>query len=280
MFKIVKREEMAQGTVVLNEIEAPLIARKALPGQFVILKANETGERIPLTMAETNPEGGTITIIYMVVGKSTAVFKDLKVGDEFQDVIGPLGKATHLEKVGDVVCVGGGTGVAVLHPITRALKEIGNNVTCIVGARTKDLLIMEDKMKAASHDLRICTDDGSYGHHGFVTDVLKEVLEQGNTKLCVAIGPVPMMKFVSKMTKEYGVKTLVSLNPIMIDGTGMCGCCRVSVGGQTKFACVDGPEFDAHEVDYDGLMLRLQAYAEDEKKSYDEHLAVISNSTS
>ena len=273
MFKIVKREEMAQGTVVLNEIEAPLIAKNAQPGQFVILKANETGERIPLTMAETDPEGGTITIIYMIVGKSTAVFKDLKVGDEFQDVIGPLGKATHLEKVGKVVCVGGGTGVAVLHPITRALKEIGNDVTCIIGARNKDLLILEDKMKAASHELRICTDDGSYGHQGFVTDVLKGVLEQGNIELCVAIGPVPMMKFVSKMTKEYGVKTLVSLNPIMIDGTGMCGCCRVSVGGETKFACVDGPEFDAHEVDYDGLMLRLQAYAEDEKKSYDEYLA-------
>ncbi len=273
MFKIVKREEMAQGTVILNEIEAPLIAKKAKPGQFVILKANETGERIPLTMADTDPEKGTITVIYMVVGKSTALFSDLKVGDGYQDVIGPLGKATHLKKVGNVVCVGGGTGVAVLHPITRALKEIGNHVTCIIGARNKDLLILEDKMRNASHDLRICTDDGSYGHHGFVTDVLKEVLDKGNIDFCVAIGPVPMMKFVSKMTKEYGVKTLVSLNPIMIDGTGMCGGCRVSVGGATKFACVDGPEFDGHEVDYDGLMLRLQAYAEDEKKSYEEHLA-------
>jgi ferredoxin--NADP+ reductase len=274
MFKIVKREEMAKGTVVLNEIEAPLIAKKALPGQFVILKANETGERIPLTMAETDPEKGTITIIYMVVGKSTALFKDLKVGDGYQDVIGPLGKATHLEKVGRVVCVGGGTGVAVLHPITRAIKEIGNHVICIIGARNKDLLMLEDKMKAASHDLRICTDDGSYGHHGFVTDVLKEVLEEGDIQLCVAIGPVPMMKFVSKMTKEYNVKTMVSLNPIMVDGTGMCGGCRVSVGGQTKFACVDGPEFDGHEVDYDELMLRLQAYVEDEKASYDAYCAM------
>jgi ferredoxin--NADP+ reductase len=274
MFKIVKREEMAKGTVVLNEIEAPLIAKKALPGQFVILKANETGERIPLTMAETDPEKGTITIIYMVVGKSTALFKDLKVGDGYQDVIGPLGKATHLEKVGRVVCVGGGTGVAVLHPITRALKEIGNHVICIIGARNKDLLMLEDKMKAASHDLRICTDDGSYGHHGFVTDVLKEVLEEGDIQLCVAIGPVPMMKFVSKMTKEYNVKTMVSLNPIMVDGTGMCGGCRVSVGGKTKFACVDGPEFDGHAVDYDELMLRLQAYIEDEKASYDAYCAM------
>lgn len=269
MFKIVKREEMAQGTVILNEIEAPLIAKKALPGQFVILKANETGERIPLTMAETDAEKGTITIIYMVVGKSTALFKELKVGDGYQDVIGPLGKATHLEKVGRVICVGGGTGVAVLHPITRAIKEIGNHVICIIGARNKDLLIMEDQMKAASHDLRICTDDGSYGHHGFVTDVLKEVLEEGDIQLCVAIGPVPMMKFVSKMTKEYNVKTIVSLNPIMVDGTGMCGGCRVSVGGETKFACVDGPEFDGHKVDYDALTMRLQAYAEDEKASHD-----------
>jgi ferredoxin--NADP+ reductase len=265
MFKIVHREEMSDGTVVLNEIEAPKIARKAKPGQFVILKANETGERIPLTMAETNPEKGTLTIIYQVVGKSTALFKTLQVGDTFQDVIGPLGKATHIEKLGKVVCVGGGTGIAVLHPITRALKEVGNQVTCIIGARSKDILILEDRMKAASHDLRICTDDGSYGHHGFVTEVLKEVLESEKIDQVVAIGPVPMMKFVSKLTKEYDVPTLVSLNPIMVDGTGMCGGCRVTVGGQTKFACVDGPEFDGHQVDYDELMLRLQAYCEDEK---------------
>jgi ferredoxin--NADP+ reductase len=271
MFKIVKREEMAGGTVILNEIEAPLIARKAKPGQFVILKAQEEGERVPLTMAETDPEKGTITIIYMVVGRSTALFRDLKVGDAYTDVIGPLGKATHLEKLGKVACVGGGTGVAVMHPITRALKEIGNHVVGIIGARTKDLLILEDRMRAASTELHVCTDDGSYGHHGFVTEVLKEVLEAGDVKLVVAIGPVPMMKFVSKMTKEFGVKTIVSLNPIMVDGTGMCGGCRVSVGGKTKFACVDGPEFDGHEVDYDELMLRLQAYCEDEKKCYEDY---------
>lgn len=271
MFKIVRREEMAEGTVVLNEIEAPLIARKAKPGQFVILKANETGERIPLTMADTDREKGTITIIYMIVGKTTSLFRDLKVGDGFQDVIGPLGKPTHLEKLGKVVCVGGGTGVAVLHPITRGLKDVGNDVTCIIGARNKDLLILEDQMKKASHDLRVCTDDGSYGHHGFVTEVLKDLLEKNkDIKLCVAIGPVPMMKFVSKLTKEYNVPTMVSLNPIMVDGTGMCGGCRVSVGGKTKFACVDGPEFDGHQVDYDELMLRLQAYTEDEKISYDK----------
>ena len=274
MFKIVRREEMAEGTVILNEIEAPEIAKKAKPGQFVILKANETGERIPLTMAETDPEKGTITIIYMVVGKSTALFRDLKVGDSYQDVVGPLGKATHLEKVGKVVCVGGGTGVAVLHPITRALKEIGNHVICIIGARTKDLLILEEQMKAASHELRVCTDDGSYGHHGFVTEVMKEILEEGDVQLVVAIGPVPMMKAAASITKEYNVKTLVSLNPIMIDGTGMCGGCRVTVGGKTRFACVDGPEFDGHEVNFDELMLRLQAYLEDEKERYDHYCSI------
>ena len=271
MFNIVQRKEMAGGTIVLNEIEAPLIAKKAKPGQFVILKANEAGERIPLTMADSNPEKGTITIIYMVVGKSTAIFKALKVGEGYQDVIGPLGKPTHLEKLGTVVCVGGGTGIAVLNPITRGLKEIGNNVISIIGARSKDILILEDEMQAASHKLHVCTDDGSYGHHGFVTEVLKQVLEKEDVKLVVAIGPVPMMKFVSKITKDFNVPTMVSLNPIMVDGTGMCGGCRVSVGGETKFACVDGPEFDGHKVDFDELMRRLQAYSEDEKKCYNDY---------
>jgi ferredoxin--NADP+ reductase len=269
MFPIVAREEMAQGTVILNEIEAPLIARKAKPGQFVILKANEEGERIPLTMAETDPVKGTVTVIYMVVGKSTAIFRDLKVGDAYQDVIGPLGRATHIDKVGTVLCVGGGTGVAVLHPITRALKEAGNHVICVIGARNKSLLILEDKMKAASHDLRVCTDDGSYGHHGFVTDVVKDVLAKTKVQQVVAIGPVPMMKAVSAVTKTQNVPTLVSLNPIMIDGTGMCGGCRVSVGGKTKFACVDGPEFDGHQVNFDELMLRLRAYCTEEKQCYE-----------
>ncbi len=270
MFKIVRREEMSEGTVVLNEIEAPLIARKAKPGQFVIMKANETGERIPLTMADSDPEKGTITVIYMVVGKSTALFKTLQVDDAYQDVIGPLGKPTHLEKVGTIVCIGGGTGIAVLHPITRALKEIGNHVISIIGARSKDILILEDQMRAVSHELHVCTDDGSYGHHGFVTDVMKDILDNKKVDLVVAIGPVPMMKFVSKITKDYNVKTMVSLNPIMVDGTGMCGGCRVSIGGKTKFACVDGPEFDGHQVDYDELMQRLQAYCEQEKQCYDE----------
>ena len=274
MFEIVKREEMAQGSVVLNEIKAPLIAKKAKPGQFVILRAHEKGERIPLTMADTDPEKGTITIIYQVVGKTTALFKTLQVGDSYLDIIGPLGKPTDLEKYdGDVVCVGGGTGVAVLHPITRGLKQKGNNVIAIIGARTKDLLILEDKMKAASHELHVCTDDGSYGHHGFVTDVLKDILEKKNVKLVVAIGPVPMMKFVCSMTKEYNVKTIVSLNPIMVDGTGMCGCCRVTVGDETKFACVDGPEFDGHKVDFDELIKRLRSYLAEEKESYEKFKA-------
>ncbi|MEH0020301.1 MAG: sulfide/dihydroorotate dehydrogenase-like FAD/NAD-binding protein [Desulfobacter sp.] len=271
MAKLVHREEMAQGTIVLNEIEAPRISRKAKPGQFVILQADETGERIPLTMADTNPEKGTITIIYMVIGKSTARFKDLKVGDDYYALIGPLGAPTHIEKVGKVVCVGGGTGIAVLHPITRALKQAGNEVTTILGARSYDLLIMEEKMRAASHNFHICTDDGSEGHHGFVTDVLKDVLEREDIDMVVAIGPIPMMKFCSLITKEKGVKTLVSLNPIMVDGTGMCGCCRVSVGGDTKFACVDGPEFDGHKVDFDELAKRLASYLEDEKSSMDAY---------
>ncbi len=270
MFEIVEREEMAQGTIISNWIRAPKIARKAKPGQFVILRANEKGERIPLTMADTDPERGLINVIYMVVGKSTALFKTLKVGDSYKDVIGPLGQPTHLEKVGKVVCVGGGTGIAVLHPITRGLKQIGNHVISIIGARSKDLLILEDKMRAVSDKLYICTDDGSYGHRGFVTDMLKKVLEENkDLGLAVCIGPVPMMKFCSLMTKDYGVKTLVSLNPIMVDGTGMCGCCRVQVGGEMKFACVDGPEFDGHQVDFEELTLRLRSYLPEEKLSYD-----------
>lgn len=272
MFEILKRHEMADGTVVMNEISAPKIAAKARPGQFVILKANETGERIPLTMADTDPKKGTITVIYQVVGKSTALFRGMQVGEKYQDVIGPLGQPTHLEKLGKVACVGGGTGIAVLHPITRALKEIGNYVYAVIGARTKDLLILEDKMKAASHELKVCTDDGTYGHHGFVTDVVRELLERENIKLVVGIGPVPMMKFLCKLTAEYGVKTLVSLNPIMVDGTGMCGCCRVTVGGKTRFACVDGPEFDGHAVDFDELAKRLDAYKEEERMAYEKFM--------
>jgi ferredoxin--NADP+ reductase len=258
---------MASGTVILNEVEAPRIAARAEPGQFVILKAGEDGERVPLTMAETDPEKGTITIIYMVVGKSTELFKTLQPGDGFQDVIGPLGKPTRIDGKGTVVCVGGGTGVAVLHPIARGMKEAGSRVKAIIGARNRDLLILEEMMARASDELHVCTDDGSRGRKGFVTEVLKEELDKGGVDQVVAIGPVPMMKFVSLLTKEYGVPTLVSLNPIMVDGTGMCGGCRVTVGGKTRFGCVDGPEFDGHQVDFDELMLRLRAYSEQERQS-------------
>jgi ferredoxin/flavodoxin---NADP+ reductase len=273
MFEILERAEMAQGTVVMNVIRAPKIAAKARPGQFVILRANETGERIPLTMADTDPAEGTLTIIYQVVGKSTALFKTLQVGDFFADVLGPLGKPTHIEKLdGLVICIGGGTGTAVVHPITRGYKNAGNRVIAIIGARTKDLLIMEDKMASASHELKVCTDDGTFGHHGFVSDILKQYIESGE-KIAevVAAGPVPMMKAIANMTRPLGISTQVSLNSIMIDGTGMCGGCRVSVGGKNQFTCVDGPEFDGHQVDFDGLMQRLAAYKEQETHAMDEH---------
>ena len=277
MFRIVRREDMADGIVVLNEIEAPFIAKNAKPGQFVILRASETGERIPLTMADTDVEKGTITIAYMVVGKTTASFAALKVGESYLDITGPLGKPTEIEKVGTVVCVGGGTGAAVLHPIAKAMKAAGNEVIAILGARSQNMLIMTKEMRAASNELLITTDDGSYGHHGFVTDVLKDLMETREINQVVAIGPVPMMKFLSILTKKYNVPTLVSLNPIMVDGTGMCGCCRVSVNGETKFACVDGPEFDGHQVDFDELTKRLSAYREDEQMSYSEYCLRDSN---
>jgi ferredoxin--NADP+ reductase len=270
VFKIVFKREMAERTVCEFDIIAPDIAKKANPGQFVVIRANETGERIPLTMAGADPEAGIIKIIFQVVGKTTALLRSLGEGDEITDIIGPLGVPTHVEKLGTVICVGGGTGVAVMYPITRAYKDADNHVIAIIGARTKDLLILEDEMKAASHDLRVTTDDGSYGHHGFVTDVLKQILdERDDVRLVVGIGPVPMMKFLCKMTKEYDVKTMVSLNPIMVDATGMCGACRVSVGGRTRFCCVDGPEFDGHQVDFDELVKRQRAYLTEEKESMD-----------
>jgi len=271
MYEILSKTVLAQGTVVANVIQAPRIAAKARPGQFVILRVNETGERIPLTMADNDPQRGTITIIYQVVGKTTALLASLEVMDKIQDIAGPLGSPTPIEKKGTIICVGGGTGVAVLHPITRGFKQAGNHVIAIIGARSKDLLIMEDKMKQASNELYVCTDDGSYGHHGFVTDVLRQQLQKlgKEVKEAVCIGPVPMMKFCAKTTAEFGVPTMVSLNAIMVDGTGMCGCCRVSVGGKTKFACVDGPEFDGHEVDFEELSRRLTAYRKQEKEAFD-----------
>jgi ferredoxin--NADP+ reductase len=267
MYKIVRKEKMAHDSIYLNEIEAPQIAKKAQPGQFVMVIIDETGERVPLTVADIDKEKGTITIIYMVVGKSSRAYSKLEVGDSYRDIVGPLGEPTHIEKKGTVVCVGGGTGTAVLHPITRGMYEAGNNVISIIGARSEDYLIMEESMAKVSHDVRICTDDGSKGRHGFVTEELKDILDTQEVAEVVAIGPVPMMKFVSLLTKKYNVPTTVSLNPIMIDGTGMCGCCRVTIDGKTKFACVDGPEFDGHQVDFDGLMRRLGAYKVEEEHS-------------
>jgi ferredoxin--NADP+ reductase len=270
LFKILEKREMADNTVCHLTIEAPLIAKKAKPGQFVVLRPTETGERIPLTMAGTDPTRGTIDIIFQVVGKTTALMRTFQKGDAILDIIGPLGRPTHLEKLGTVICVGGGTGIAVLYPITRALKEIGNHVISIIGARTKDLLILEEEMKNVSTELFVTTDDGSYGRHGFVTDALKDLLdERKDVKLVVGIGPVPMMKFVCKTTEPYGVKTMVSLNAIMVDATGMCGACRVTVGGKTQFCCVDGPEFDGHQVDFNELIKRQAAYLKEERQSYE-----------
>jgi ferredoxin--NADP+ reductase len=271
MFKIVRKEELVTSSVILHEIEAPRIARKAQPGQFVILMASETGERIPLTMADTDPEAGTVTVIFMVVGKSTAIFAGLNEGDAYSDLIGPLGRPTDIEKVGHVVCVGGGTGIAVLHPIARAMKKAGNRVTTILGARNVDFLILKDKMSALSDTFIAMSDDGSTGRKGFVTDALQEIMASDKPDLVVAIGPVPMMKAVSNLTRPDGIHTLVSLNPVMVDGTGMCGGCRVTVGNQTKFACVDGPEFDGHKVDFDGLTKRLNAYKKVEAAAREDH---------
>lgn len=272
MFKIVRREELVAGSVILHEIDAPRVARKAKPGQFIILKATETGERIPLTMADTNPEAGTVTVIFMVVGKSTAIFAGLKEDEAYTDLIGPLGRPTDIEKVGHVVCVGGGTGIAVLHPIARAMKQVGNRVTTILGARSANFLILQDRMRDLSDTFIAMSDDGSTGRKGFVTDALKEILATDKPDLVVAIGPVPMMKAVSEVTRPDAIHTLVSLNPVMVDGTGMCGGCRVTIGQEVKFACVDGPEFDGHLVDFDGLAKRLNAYKSIETVSMKDHL--------
>lgn len=265
MYKILKKEVLAP-TLFLFDIEAPLVARKAKPGQFIILRIHDEGERIPLTIADFDREKGTITCVFQEVGKTTMELAALNEGDSVRDFVGPLGEPSHIEKLGKIVCVGGGVGVAPVHPIARALKEAGNEVIGIIGARTKELLFWEDKMRNACTELRVTTDDGSYVRQGFVTDVLKEVVEEkGDIALCVAIGPLPMMRAVCNMTKEYNIKTIVSLNSIMVDGTGMCGCCRVTVGGQTKFACVDGPEFDGHAVDFGEMARRSVIYKSQEQ---------------
>jgi len=257
--------------MVLNEIEAPIIARAAQPGQFVILRANEKGERVPMTIADTNPEKGTITVIFSVAGRSTALFKTLQVGDSYQNVVGPLGRPTDVGEVGTAICVGGGTGVAVLYPIAKKLKSLGNRVVSIIGARTEEFIILQEEMDAVSDELLICTDNGSFGRNALVTDLLEEVLKKETPGIVVAIGPVPMMKRVSEITRPRNIRTIVSLNPIMIDGTGMCGSCRVEVDGEMMLACVDGPEFDGHKVNFDLLMQRLRAYRDEEEQALEAH---------
>ncbi|MBO8138013.1 MAG: sulfide/dihydroorotate dehydrogenase-like FAD/NAD-binding protein [Desulfotomaculum sp.] len=266
MYKIIRKEVLAP-VIKLFEVEAPKIAAKAKPGQFFILRLYEKGERIPLTIADFNREAGTITTIFQEVGRTTKDMGRMNEGDYLADVVGPLGEPSEIENFGRVVCVGGGVGVAPIYPITRALKEAGNEVISVIGARTKDLLFWRDKMAAVSDRIITCTDDGSYGEKGFVTDAVKRLAEECKIDRVWAIGPMPMMRAMAETTRPLGIKTIVSLNPIMVDGTGMCGACRVSVGGETKFACVDGPEFDAHLVDFDLAMCRLAYYKEEEKRA-------------
>ena len=270
MYEIVEREVLAENSD-FYKINAPEIAKKAKAGQFVIIRINETGERIPLTIADFNAKKGTITLVALRVGKTTRLLSTLKVGDKILDVVGPLGNPSEIDNFGRVICVGGGLGIATIVSIAKALKDAGNYVIGIIGARTKDLLIYEDELRKICNELHISTDDGSYGYHGFVTDVLKKLLNEDNPiNIIWAIGPAIMMKFVCKTTEPYKVKTIVSLNPIMVDGTGMCGACRVEVDGKTKFTCVHGPEFDGHKVNWDLLLSRQQMYLNSEKLSLDE----------
>ena len=266
MFKIVRKEAL-NPNVTLMEIEAPFVAKKVKAGQFIILRIDEFGERLPLTVAGYDREKGTVSIIFQKVGFSTNALGKLNEGDYIRDFVGPLGKPTPVEGKKKVCVVGGGVGCAIALPSAKAFKEAGAEVTVIVGFRNKDIVILEDEFRACADHMHLMTDDGSYGEQGFVTVKLQQLLESGvEYDEVVAIGPVPMMNFVCKTTKPFGVKTIVSLNPIMIDGTGMCGGCRVTVGGETKFACVDGPEFDGHEVDFTELMNRNSAYRDQEQE--------------
>ena len=266
MYKILQVEELSEG-VKSFIVEAPLVARKCQAGQFIILRIDENGERIPLTIADYNREKGTIQLIFQEVGATTKQMGRLKAGEELLDVAGPLGKATEVENFGVVVCIGGGIGVAPVFPIARAYKNAGNKVISIIGARNSDLLIMEKEMRSVSDELHITTDDGSAGRKGLVVDPLKDMIAAGDKiDRVMAIGPMVMMRGVAEVTRPHGIHTLVSLNPIMVDGTGMCGGCRCSVGGETKFACVDGPEFDGHKVDFNGLMARARMYQTEERQ--------------
>lgn len=259
MFTITEKEHFSEN-VVRMVVEAPLIARSRKPGHFVIVRACEGGERIPLTIADADPENGTITLVIQQIGVSTRKICALKVGEALIDVVGPLGKATHIEKVGTVVCCGGGVGVAPLLPIIKAMKQAGNKVVTVLAARTKELIILEEQVAPWSDEVIIMTDDGSYGSKGLVTEGVESVIKREKVDLVVTIGPAVMMKFVSLLTQKYNVPTMCSLNTIMVDGTGMCGACRVTVDGKTKFVCIDGPEFDAHKVNFDEMIMRLKAY--------------------
>ena len=270
MNKILEKKSL-NPTVTLMTVEAPLVARKAEPGQFIILRVDAQGERIPLTVADFDREKGTITIIFQIVGGTTEKLNHLNAGDFIHDFVGPLGRATHTEGLKKVAVVGGGVGCAIAYPVAKKLHEQGTTVHSIIGFRNKDLKILEDEFAAVSDVLKRMSDDGTWGEKGLVTDALRALIESGEKyDEVITIGPLPMMKFVSKLTKEYGVKTIASMNPIMIDGTGMCGGCRLTVGGKTRFACVDGPEFDAHEIDFDEAIARGRTYQEFERHAYEE----------
>ena len=270
MYRILKKQELSPG-ILEYDIEAPRVAKKALPGQFIVLRVNEEGERVPLTIADFDREKGIVTILFQVVGASTELLASLQEGDSILDFVGPLGQPSELsDHMGTVVFVGGGIGVAPVYPIARAAHELGNKVISILGAKTKDILIFEERMRAISDEVLITTDDGSYGIKGFVTNAIEGLIKRGEKiDQVTAIGPGIMMKSVAEATRPYGIKTIVSLNPIMVDGTGMCGGCRVQVGEETKFACVDGPEFDGHLVDFQGLMARGRMYRTQEAKEKD-----------
>lgn len=259
MNKIVSKEYFSEN-VVKFEVEAPLIARSRKAGHFVIVRVGEKGERIPLTIAASDVAKGTITIVIQAVGGSSRKICDLNEGDYITDVVGPLGQATHIEKYGTVICAGGGVGIAPMLPIIEAMKKAGNKVISVLAARTKDLVILEKQVAEYSDEVIVMTDDGSYGHKGLITNGIETVINREKVDLCVTIGPAIMMKFVSLLTQKYSIPTMASLNTIMVDGTGMCGACRVTVGGKTKFVCIDGPEFNAHEVDFDEMLMRLKAY--------------------
>jgi len=267
----IKRKKELNPTVTLMEIDAPLVAAKAEPGQFIILRVDEAGERIPLTVADYDREKGTVTIIFQIVGATTQALNHKQEGEFIVDFVGPLGTPSHVEGLRKVAVVGGGVGCAIVYPIAKKLHSLGAEVHSIVGFRSKDLLILEDEFKACSDKYVVMTDDGSYGTKGLVTNALEELIKSGEQyDEVIAIGPLIMMKFVCKLTKQYGIKTMVSMNPIMIDGTGMCGGCRLTVGGKTKFACVDGPDFDGHEVDFDEAMERGTMYREFERHAHEK----------